>query len=114
MSTTLSPAHRQIRQNVRNFLLIATMDELKVELTIGDPVRQSFVQELIDERTMTIGQLSIGRKFQVAEMPVKTVYRKVTETHWCKASDNKSEELGYCCSPITALPQGADTIVYES
>ena len=45
----LTPAQRQIRQNVRNFLLIATIEELEVELTIGDDFRKQCVQELLDE-----------------------------------------------------------------
>lgn len=46
----LTPAQRQLRQNVRNFLLVATIEELEVELTIGnDPFRKECVQELLDE-----------------------------------------------------------------
>lgn len=42
-----------LRQNVRNFLLVATLDELKRELEISisrkDTERAKYVQELIDE-----------------------------------------------------------------
>jgi hypothetical protein len=50
---TLTPAQRQIRMNVRNFLLVATIEELEVELKIskdtGDTFRAECVQELLDE-----------------------------------------------------------------
>lgn len=46
--------HRQLRQNVRSFLLVATMDELKKEEQIsldrGDLFRAECVQELIAEK----------------------------------------------------------------
>jgi hypothetical protein len=49
----LSHADRQLRMNVRNFLLVATRDELWKELEIsnerGDLKRARFVQELLDE-----------------------------------------------------------------
>lgn len=49
----MTDRERQIRQNVRNFLLVATMAELKAELRIsqdkGDTLRARFVQELIEE-----------------------------------------------------------------
>lgn len=51
--TTLTPAQRQIRMNVRNFLLVATIDELKIELAISEKTSDTFraacVQELLDE-----------------------------------------------------------------
>lgn len=51
--TTLTTAQRQIRMNIRNFLLIATPAELQKELEIsnnsGDTFRAQCVQELIDE-----------------------------------------------------------------
>jgi len=52
-SAPLSPADRQLRMNVRNFLMTATLDELKKELAIskqrGDAKRAQFIQEMIDE-----------------------------------------------------------------
>lgn len=45
----LTPAQRQLRQNVRNFLLIATIPELERELEISEGDRKIFVQELLDE-----------------------------------------------------------------
>lgn len=50
MSQELTRAQRQIRQNVRNFLLIATMPELELEAEIGDEMRKKFVREIIAER----------------------------------------------------------------
>ncbi len=52
---TLTPAgERQLRMNVRNFLLVATPEEMAGELKLsqdrGDKLRERFVQELIDER----------------------------------------------------------------
>ena len=45
---------RQLRQNVRNFLLTATLEEMRKELQIsresGDAIRARFVQEMIDEK----------------------------------------------------------------
>ena len=50
---TLTDCERTIRQNVRNFLMVATVDELRRELRIseerGDALRARFVRELIDE-----------------------------------------------------------------
>lgn len=49
----LSPADRQTRQNVRNFLLTATREqlaeELQLSLDMNDHVRAAFVRELIEE-----------------------------------------------------------------
>ncbi len=49
----LTLAQRQVRMNIRNFLLIATLDELKREkelsLERNDPFHAECVQELIDE-----------------------------------------------------------------
>lgn len=45
----LSPAQRQLRQNVRNFLLIATIPELERELEISEGDRKTYVQELLDQ-----------------------------------------------------------------
>jgi len=47
--TKLTPAQGQLRQNVRNFLLIATIPELERELEISEGDRKIFVQELLDE-----------------------------------------------------------------
>jgi hypothetical protein len=49
------PAYlRQLRQNVRNFLLTASKQELQKELQLSrerqDVWRERFVQELIDEQ----------------------------------------------------------------
>jgi hypothetical protein len=49
------PSHlRQLRQNVRNFLLVATPEELQKELELSkakkDEWRAKFIQELIDEQ----------------------------------------------------------------
>jgi hypothetical protein len=49
MRTPLTPAQRQLRQNVRNFLLIATIPELEQELEISEGDRKTFVQELLTE-----------------------------------------------------------------
>jgi hypothetical protein len=50
---TLTPAQHQIRWNVRNFLLTATIAELvrekELSLERGDPFRAECIQELIDE-----------------------------------------------------------------
>jgi len=45
----LTPAQGQLRQNVRNFLLIATIPELERELEISEGDRKTYVQELLDE-----------------------------------------------------------------
>lgn len=49
----LNSFERQVRMNVRNFLLIATPEELQKELALSlernDKLRAEFVQELIDE-----------------------------------------------------------------
>jgi len=49
----LSSQQRQIRMHIRNFLMLATPDQLKKELEISqqrpDPFRAACVQELIDE-----------------------------------------------------------------
>ena len=42
----LTPAQGQLRQNVRNFLLIATIPELERELEISEGDRKTYVQEL--------------------------------------------------------------------
>ncbi len=52
---TLTPAgERQLRMNIRNFLLVATDKELAIELQLsrhrGDTLRARFIQEMIDER----------------------------------------------------------------
>jgi len=53
----LTKAQRQIRMNVRNFLLVATMAELQKELTISlnskDTFRAACVRELIEEMSPT-------------------------------------------------------------
>jgi hypothetical protein len=53
----LTAAQRQIRMNVRNFLLVATMPELQKELTISlnskDTFRAACVRELIEEMSPT-------------------------------------------------------------
>lgn len=50
---TLSPTERNIRMNIRNFLLAATRDELEKEKRIseerGDLFRRDCIQELLDE-----------------------------------------------------------------
>lgn len=49
----LNEDQRRVRMNVRNAMMIATMDELRKELQISldrnDTLRARFVQELIDE-----------------------------------------------------------------
>jgi hypothetical protein len=49
----LTTQQRNIRMNVRNFLLIATKEELELELKLSlqrnDQFRAECVQELIDE-----------------------------------------------------------------
>lgn len=54
-TTKLSHHERTLRSNIRGFLLTATLEELKKELTIskdrGDTFRAECVQELIDEET---------------------------------------------------------------
>jgi len=69
-SPTLSPADRQLRQNVRNFLMTATLDELKKELAIskqrGDAKRAQFVQELINEE----GEASLAASSGNREIPI--------------------------------------------
>jgi|AntRauTorcE11897_2_1112592.scaffolds.fasta_scaffold01099_3 FixJ family two-component response regulator len=51
--TTLTNAQRQIRMNIRNFLLVATIAELETEIEIsnrtGDTFRAACVQELLDQ-----------------------------------------------------------------
>ena len=50
MINNLTPAQRQLRQNVRNFLLTASIPELERELQLStNPDRKRFVQELLDE-----------------------------------------------------------------
>lgn len=50
---TMTPAQRQTRMNVRNFLLIATPAQLAQELEIavkqGDVFRTNCIKELISE-----------------------------------------------------------------
>lgn len=48
-TSTLTSAERNLRSNVRNFLCLATRDELVKERDISDPVRKRFVDELIGE-----------------------------------------------------------------
>lgn len=59
-TSKLTSAQRQLRQNVRNFLLVATLEELRGELAIskerGDTFRAQCVEELIDERTAEDGR----------------------------------------------------------
>lgn len=49
----LTPAQRQIRMNVRNFLLVATIQELETELRISkeskDNLRAVCVRQLLDQ-----------------------------------------------------------------
>lgn len=49
----MSPSQRQLRMNIRNFLLVATADELQRELQISkdrnDTFRAQCIQELIEE-----------------------------------------------------------------
>ena len=45
----LTSAERNLRANVRNFLMLATRDELVAERAVGDPTRAKFVDELIAE-----------------------------------------------------------------
>lgn len=49
----LTESQRVFRTNVRNFLMVATREELERELTLsldrGDDLRASFVRELIAE-----------------------------------------------------------------
>lgn len=51
--STLTPFQRNLRMNIRNFLLVATPEQLKRELEIsresGDTFRAECIQELIDE-----------------------------------------------------------------
>jgi hypothetical protein len=51
-TSTLSSGQHQLRMNVRNFLLTATLNELKRELELSnerkDTFRAACVQELID------------------------------------------------------------------
>lgn len=53
-TTNLTPGERQQRMNVRNFLLAATLDELRDEmvnsLDMGDTFRAKCVLELIVEK----------------------------------------------------------------
>lgn len=50
---SLTPQEKQIRQNIRNFLLIATKKELETEyansIARNDSFRAECIQELIDE-----------------------------------------------------------------
>lgn len=50
---TLTPAQRQNRQNVRNYLLVATIPEIEKEIEISkerkDEDRARFCQEVLDE-----------------------------------------------------------------
>lgn len=51
-TATLSPAERQLRQNIRNFLLTATREELEQILAAGhypDEFSQRCIRELIAE-----------------------------------------------------------------
>jgi len=52
-TANLSAAQRQLRQNVRNFLLVATPDELRAELQISldryDADRATFIREIMVE-----------------------------------------------------------------
>lgn len=49
----LTSDQRRLRQNIRNFLLVATSEELRKELAIseerGDKFRTACILELIDE-----------------------------------------------------------------
>ena len=49
----LTPAQRQIRMNIRNFLLVATIEELATELRISknqnDNLRAVCVRQLLDQ-----------------------------------------------------------------
>ncbi len=49
----LTPAQRQIRMNVRNFLLVATIEELETELRISNNTNDNFravcVRQLLDQ-----------------------------------------------------------------
>ena len=53
MKDQMTPSMRQIRLNIRNFLLVATEEELQTELRISkdhnDVWRAECVQELIDQ-----------------------------------------------------------------
>jgi hypothetical protein len=49
--STLTSFQHQLQLNVRNFLLVATPEELEISLEQKDEWRAKFVQELIDERT---------------------------------------------------------------
>lgn len=52
-TATLTDAERRVRNNVRNYLLLATPAELRREWKIsedrGDVLRAQFIQELIEE-----------------------------------------------------------------
>lgn len=52
-TSKLTPAQRQTRSNVRNFLLTANRAQLEAEINIseerGDEFRRACVQELLDE-----------------------------------------------------------------
>ena len=51
--STLTAAQRQLRMNIRNFLLVATVTELYAELAIsqerGDHFRSECIRELLIE-----------------------------------------------------------------
>lgn len=55
MQHKLTPTERNVRANVRNFLLTASLEEMKRELALSfernDSMRARFVQELITEET---------------------------------------------------------------
>lgn len=55
MQRELTPTERNVRANVRNFLLTASLEELRRELALSfernDSMRARFVQELITEET---------------------------------------------------------------
>ena len=48
----------QLRQNVRNFMLCHTLEEVRLEMSISDPTRLAVIQQLmfegfwVDRRTM--------------------------------------------------------------
>lgn len=48
-TSKLTPAQRQQRMNVRNFLLVARLDQLEKELTISEGFRRECVLELLQE-----------------------------------------------------------------
>lgn len=64
----LTPAQRQIRMNVRNFLLVATVQELEIELRISNTndnfravcVKQLLVQAIREETEAGYDKLATG------------------------------------------------------